>query len=186
MAAAPAPLTEHEYLHTAWEYEPEYVDGELIERSLPNQNHATVAENLPLAIRQMAPSLRTLPQFRIRVAPHRYRLPDIPIYAVPVPARAFNVPPLAVIEILSPDDSHSQLRAKFEDYRRFGVPYIWLVDPEARLIEVYEKGSFIAVPAIQIPEHNLSLTPDVIFAGLQPPQVEPPIDIEHLPGSVIE
>jgi Uma2 family endonuclease len=41
-------------------------------------------------------------------------------------------PPLACIEVLSREDRMTSLLEKVEDYRRFGVPNIWLIDPATR------------------------------------------------------
>lgn len=38
-------------------------------------------------------------------------------------------PPLIVIEILSPEDRVSRYKERLEDYRRMGVPNIWVIDP---------------------------------------------------------
>ena len=37
--------------------------------------------------------------------------------------------PLFVIEILSPDDSLTQLRAKAQEYLAIGIKHVWTVDP---------------------------------------------------------
>ena len=42
-----------------------------------------------------------------------------------------------VIEVLSPSTAATDRRAKRELYAQHGVPYCWIVDPEARRIEAY-------------------------------------------------
>ncbi len=44
--------------------------------------------------------------------------------------RIITHPPIAVFEVLSPEDTFSRLKRKLEDYRTMGIPHIWIVDPE--------------------------------------------------------
>ena len=37
-----------------------------------------------------------------------------------------------VVEIISPDDRYGRLTHRLEDYRRWGVPHVWLIDPKNR------------------------------------------------------
>jgi Uma2 family endonuclease len=54
----------------------------------------------------------------------------------PMP-QIFRTPPLIVIEVLSPDDRVLAMQRKIDDYFRFGVPNVWLVDPEERRAFIY-------------------------------------------------
>jgi Uma2 family endonuclease len=47
--------------------------------------------------------------------------------------------PYIVIEILSPDDTVSDLRDRIDDYLAVGVPNIWVVDPKSRALTVYQE-----------------------------------------------
>jgi Uma2 family endonuclease len=47
-------------------------------------------------------------------------------------------PPLAVFEILSPEDSLQRLKRKLEDYRVMGIPEIWVIDPQDATYYRYE------------------------------------------------
>ena len=98
---------------------------------------------------------------RIRLAPGHYRVPDLSVYTQPAPRDpVFSTPPFIAIEILSADDRMSRIRRKIDDYLAFGVPYIWVIDPEARKADVYTPGGFYAAedlilrtenPAIEVP-----------------------------------
>ncbi len=53
-------------------------------------------------------------------------------------------PPIApdfVVELRSPSDSITELRAKMQEYCRAGVPLGWLIDPISKTVEVYKLGS---------------------------------------------
>jgi len=44
-----------------------------------------------------------------------------------------HIPPLAVIEILSPEDRISRYAQRLADYRQMGISNIWVVDPANRV-----------------------------------------------------
>lgn len=70
--------------------------------------------------------------------------PDVAFWSIArkptVPAEYFDVPPDIVVEVLSPDDRRKDVRAKIKDYLFYGVPLVWLADPETRTVTVY-RGS---------------------------------------------
>ena len=76
----------------------------------------------------------------MQVAPSRYRIPDIAVTKQKARGRVLLEPPFLGIEILSPDDRASRLEDKIDDYLRFGVPYIWLIDPQRRSAWSYTSG----------------------------------------------
>ena len=47
-----------------------------------------------------------------------------------------GVPTLAV-EILSPSDTVENISTKIRTYRRFGVPLVWVIDPDLRTVTVH-------------------------------------------------
>lgn len=96
------------------------------------------------------------------------RLGDIPILDEACP-----VPPELVIEIISPEQSFSDLSEKAVDYLNAGVDQVWLVDSKAKKITIFypdappqTKKDDDSLEDIILP--NLKLTPRQIFqkAGL--------------------
>jgi Uma2 family endonuclease len=49
--------------------------------------------------------------------------------------------PDLIIEILSPSHTRADMESKLQDYWRVGVQECWLVSPEARSIEVIQRGA---------------------------------------------
>ena len=47
-------------------------------------------------------------------------------------------PPLAVFEILSPEDTMHRLKRKLEDYITMGIPEVWVIDPQDGAYYRYE------------------------------------------------
>ena len=45
----------------------------------------------------------------------------------------FDQPQWIAVEVLSPEDRHSRVQEKIEDYRNFQAPKIWVVDPIKRI-----------------------------------------------------
>jgi Uma2 family endonuclease len=62
----------------------------------------------------------------------RERLPEVP------DAPALSLAPAWVCEILSPSTSASDRNVKMPVYAREGVAHLWLVDPDARTVEVFK------------------------------------------------
>ena len=92
----------------------------------------------------------------IRREPLRVRQPDVMVVnaeltGISRPAdlvgRAFlELPPLLVVEILSPSNTRRQVEEKLEEYRSIGVPECWLVSFPARTVEVLRlSGDRVAV-----------------------------------------
>jgi Uma2 family endonuclease len=69
---------------------------------------------------------------------------------------------LIAIEILSPDDRLTEVREKLEEYRRWGVPHVWLVDPHSRRLYVCTTG-LCEVSSFHVPEFELQIHPADIF-----------------------
>lgn len=61
----------------------------------------------------------------------RERMPELP------DAAAFELAPDWLCEVLSPGTMAHDRGAKLSLYRSEGVPFVWLVDPGARLLEVF-------------------------------------------------
>lgn len=56
----------------------------------------------------------------------------------------------------------SEVLAKLEEYRKWGVPHVWLVDPHAKLMYTCDAG-LVEVPVLRIPELELQVKPEDIF-----------------------
>ena len=44
----------------------------------------------------------------------------------------FTKPPFLCIEILSPQDMMTRMLERIHDYLSFGVPHVWVLDPQAQ------------------------------------------------------
>src|SRR5262245_39360886 len=133
-----------QYLHTSFpDLDREYRGGELVERSLPDYLHGKTQAMLVaffLALRgklALFPSVET----RMRLKPDVVLIPDVSVFHPTEPTgRVPDTPPFVVIEILSPDDRMTAVRAKLQEYRAWGVQHVWLVDPYERRLYTCDAG----------------------------------------------
>src|SRR5580704_7861376 len=135
MVAATA-VSAEEYLHTSYEPDMEYVNGQLVERNVGEYFHGFL--QLLIGIELSKPrgrSFRVFTETRVRIsAEPRYRIPDICVKALPHRADPILEKPDLVIEILSPDDRPAEVLRKIADYLQAGIPHIWIVDPYLRTV----------------------------------------------------
>lgn len=167
--ATKAQITPEQYLHTSFEYDAEYVRGEIVERSMPDNVHSLLQYLILMQIGRLAQSypLFPRPELRLRLAADVYRIPDVTVFAGVAPKQPVpSEPPLLVIEIVSKDDRHHDVMEKLEEYRVWGVPNIWLVDPIAKRLSVYTELGLHNVSSLALPEYGFELTPTALFSDL--------------------
>src|SRR5262245_35780725 len=162
-----AAISIDEYLRTSFEgLDREYVDGEIVERALPDYPHSKTQWRLSGLIWDLSKKLpfHGSMDVRSRVSETRIRIPDVSIYAEQEPdERVPSRPPLVAIEILSREDRYSDVMQKLEEYENWGVRHIWIVDPERRTLRIDASGTLREVPALTIPEYDVQLTGAEIF-----------------------
>jgi Uma2 family endonuclease len=159
-------ISVEEYLRTSYSgLDREYRDGEVLERALPDRLHSYV-QGLLSAIfiaQRVALKLFVYPEMRVKIRTGVYLIPDISVYhpSAPQPLVPDN-PPFVAIEILSPDDRMSEVLEKLDEYRQWGVPHVWLVDPHSKRLYTCE-AALTNVPTLRIPELGLEVQPSDIF-----------------------
>lgn len=126
----------------------ELVDGLLVGEEMPDAAHETVVLFLGSLFRAwLAGQGFVLPSgVKFALSPRRGRKPDLSVFFpggnVPPRRGAVREPPDVVVEVISasPDDRRRDRVEKLREYARFGVRFYWLVDPEARTLEILELG----------------------------------------------
>jgi Uma2 family endonuclease len=125
-----------EYFASSYHPDRDYVDGEVQERSWGEFDHAAVQAFLTgwFFQRRHEWNLHVLPEMRVKVSSERVRIPDVCLLNRDQPTeRVLTRPPLAVIEILSPEDRVVRYNERLADYRQMGVGHVWVVDPANRI-----------------------------------------------------
>jgi Uma2 family endonuclease len=167
--ATKAQITAEQYLHMTFEHDAEFVHGEIVERSMPDNVHSLIQFLILMEIGRLIQShpLFPRPELRLRLEPRVFRIPDISVFGGQAPHESVpSTPPLLVIEILSKDDRHHDLMQKLEEYRVWGVPNIWVVDPLAKRLSVYTESGLRNVSSLALADYPLELTPGVLFSNL--------------------
>jgi Uma2 family endonuclease len=119
-----------EYLRTNYDPDCEYVDGQIVERNLGEKPHSRIQGECIFHLRARAKELgvEVLPEQRVQVSPKRFRISDVTVLRQS-DERIVTSPPFICIEVLSKDDTMVYMQEKIDDYLRFGVPYIWIINP---------------------------------------------------------
>ena len=133
------------YLRSS-DYEPdaEYVDGEIEERPMGEFDHASWQQAIQhwFLLHGKGWNVRVRAELRVQVAERRYRVPDVSVIDKAQPIeQILTRPPVAVFEILSPEDRMPHIMRKLEDYAQMGIQTIMVVDTELRAIYQYRNGS---------------------------------------------
>jgi len=162
---AKAAISVEEYLHTSFpDLDREYRDGEVLERSMPDSPHGATQGLLCgffVALRKTRP-LYVRPETRMKLREGLYLIPDVAVFWRSKPPLVPIAPPLIAIEILSPDDLQAAVLEKLQEYRDWGVPHAWLVDPHSRRLYTCDT-SLTEVNSFTIPELNVTPGPADIF-----------------------
>jgi Uma2 family endonuclease len=156
---AKSALSVEQYLHTSFpDLDKEYRDGELVERSLPTYPHGKTQLRIGMFFAALPKTLalHACVETRMKIRTGLYLIPDVAIFQREEPLDVPEQPPLVAIEILSPDDRLTDVSKKLEEYRAWGVPDAWAVDPVAKRFYACE-GELKEVENLQIPELGVIL-----------------------------
>jgi Uma2 family endonuclease len=153
-------LTPEEYLRMSFDGpEPDYVEGELIRRHAGSRSHFETAERLLDSFRSLKQghSLFGYSEVTVRTALRRYRVIDVAVFHGR-PQEEYATEPVAfAIEVVSKDDRLVDINEKLAEYRRWGVPHVWLADPWARKLYTFD-GSLRVVEALEAPEFGVRIS----------------------------
>lgn len=159
------------YLRMESEPDCEYVDGQIKERPAAEYDHSTwqVALIAFFRIHGVEWSVRSRPELRVRVSPTRFRVPDVTVLSRSAPIEQIIVtPPLAVFEILSPENRMAAMMEKFADYERMGIAGIWIIDPrksaENAISYGYQAGKLETAKTLGLPSLGVTFTLEDIAA----------------------
>jgi Uma2 family endonuclease len=154
-----------QYLSTSYRPDCDYVDGMVVERNLGQYDHARLqgAVFLYFEIRRKQWGLRAVPEQRVQVAPTRFRVPDVCVVKGEPTEQIFRTPPFICIEILSPDDRVSEMQQRVQDYLKFGVPYVWILDPATRKAYRSTPGALTEIADLRTEDPEIVIPFDALF-----------------------
>jgi Uma2 family endonuclease len=162
----------------------EFVEGQIIQKPMPQGKHSTIQGDLGNAIDTILKPLRiarAYPELRCTFG-GRSTVPDIAVVTwdrIPRDedgkvANVFAIAPDWTIEILSPDQSQTKVVRNILHCLSHGTQMGWLIDPEEELVFVYTADLKIAIfeqkdDLLPVPEFAASfeLTIDRLFSWLE-------------------
>ncbi|MGD0734777.1 MAG: Uma2 family endonuclease [Terracidiphilus sp.] len=160
MAATTSPISVEEYLRITTDPDCEFVAGVVEERAVGEFDHATwqiILAGFFLA-REKELGILSRPELRIQTSADRFRVPDVSVLSRSAPReQIITYPPLAVFEILSPEDSMTRTMEKLADYERMGVGAIWLIEPKKQIYYHYRDGQLTPGTIFELPGSSFSV-----------------------------
>ncbi len=154
MAAQPSLIPVEEFLRMSSDPDCEYVDGVIEERPVGEYDHATwqIIVAGYFLMREKELGIISRPELRIQVSQNRFRVPDVTILNRTAPReQIITHAPLAVFEILSPEDLMSRMLEKLADYERMGIGAIWLIEPKRQIYYHYRAGQLTPGTVFSLP-----------------------------------
>jgi Uma2 family endonuclease len=124
-----------EYLNSIYHPDCDYVDGRVVERNLGELDHSSLQTEISFYFRSRRAQwgVHAFVEQRVQVSPTRFRVPDICVTLGSKPTeQIFRTPPFVAIEVLSQKDRMREVEEKIDDYLRFGVRYVWVIDPRSQ------------------------------------------------------
>lgn len=148
----------------------EYIDGQIIQKPMPQGKHSVIQGELVPAIHGVVKSkriARAFPELRCTFG-GRSTVPDIAVFCwdrIPRDehgevANVFPAAPDWTIEILSPDQSQTRVVKNILHCLRHGTEVGWLIDPGEQTVFVYRPKQELEV--LDVPEDVISVPS---FAG---------------------
>ena len=135
----------------------ELVEGELRQMSPAGHNHGKIAARLTIALGEyveendLGELYAAETGFKLKTDPDTVRAPDVSFIRRERVAEVGETkgywpgaPDLAV-EVLSPDDTVSEVERKVEEWLEAGARLVWVISPKLRTVTVYRSLSDIAV-----------------------------------------
>jgi len=159
-----------DYLRTSYRPDCDYVDGELQERNLGEFEHGFVQTFLASWFFQHRQQwgLHVITEMRIRVSATRVRIADLCLMSRSQEVQqVLTQPPLVAIEILSPEDRISRYNERLADYRRMGIPNVWVIDPGNQVAYDCSTAAWLPVEEFRIAGTGIFFSPQDMWNELR-------------------
>jgi Uma2 family endonuclease len=142
-------LTLHAWAELPEDAEGELVDGVLVDDEMTDAVHEVVVAALVELLRGWARPRGALvlgSELKLAVSDGRGRKADVAVYFAgaprPAPRGLVHTAPSLVVEVVSsrPRDIRRDRVEKMDEYAVFGVAWYWIVDPQLRSVEIFERA----------------------------------------------
>lgn len=133
-------LSVSDYLGHTQDPDCEYIEGRLVRRNVGEISHGNAQGRTYAYVLFNAPGFWAGVEICVQILADRFRVPEVVIVCGGrPPGRIITSLPDVAVEVLSPEDRASDVQDKIDDYLRFGVPTVWLIDPERQRAWVHTR-----------------------------------------------
>jgi Uma2 family endonuclease len=146
------------YLHSDYQPDAGYIDGEIRERPIGEDDHSALQGTICQWFAQHAGewNIRVRPELRLQVKSENYLVPDVAILDAAHPKEKIATrPPLAVFEVWSPENMVREMMRELALYEQMGIPQIWLIDPRDPVWQQFEDGRLVDRETFSLPERGM-------------------------------
>jgi Uma2 family endonuclease len=160
-----------EYLESTYHPDCEYIDGEVQERNVGKWMHARVQYLLAVWFgrHEIVWNIMASTEQRMRVSQSRVRIPDLVVLRPGPQPDVLTAPPLLVIEILSPEDTYTQLQERCQDYLAMGVETVWIIDPKTRSGRMCLATGWLSANRLEVAGTAIYVDLNDLFAKIDTP-----------------
>lgn len=154
-----------EYLNSDFQPDREFNDGVIEERNLGEFEHSFLQINLGTIFTVHIDDWGVfgLTEQRVQLSPKRCLIPDVAVLRMGTQREpVLTLPPLIVIEIMSPKDSINEAHKKVKEYLDFGVENVWVIDPGGRRKRAVYQGRRIGLELISSGQLTVPGTPILV------------------------
>lgn len=152
MAAVTQLLTTEEFRSRYAGVKPylEYWNGEPVQKCMPTSLHILVQFLVTILLREAG--YRAFSELELRIDPRWQPVPDV-VGALQVEQPYPTKPVDVVVEVLSPEDRMSRVKAKCQKYSEIGIKLVIIIDPQLRYGLEWESqtGRLIETESIVLP-----------------------------------
>jgi Uma2 family endonuclease len=171
LTTTPLLIPVEEYLNTTYHPDRDYIDGETQERNMGETPHGKLQVFLGWYFTNHRDEWRVeaITEQRVQITSSRFRIPDVCLISYDAPDELIvSTPPVLCIEILSRDDSMTEILQRVEDYLTLGVPAVWVVDPwRQRAYSIDPTGTLHPEPELlRVPNTPIQVPTPELFREL--------------------
>jgi len=135
------PMSWEEWLALPESARIEWVDGVAVMAPQPVRGHQDVVDRLKATLAAALPTLVVVREIGVGEMRRRVRIPDVSVVErMSDEEWLAPVTPILVVEVLSPSTRREDLLRKAPEYLEAGISQFWVVDRQARTIEVLGHG----------------------------------------------
>jgi len=143
-----------EFLELPGDLRTEWVDGEVVVSPPVGGDHGVATTRLGAVLTAALPGLLVGTEVGVWLPRNRLRGPDLVAFASMPATRFLEETPVLVVEVLSPSTRAEDTIRKSPEYASAGISQYWVVDPEARSLEVFSNVDGRWEPQLRLDEQH--------------------------------